>query len=70
MTAPVVGFAGLTHLGLVSAVAAACKGFRVIGYDADAACVREIKAGRLPVVERSRTQSILYGAQRPIRRRL
>jgi UDPglucose 6-dehydrogenase len=51
LTSPVVGFAGLTHLGLVSAVAAACKGFKVIGYDPDAACVRDIKAGRLPVIE-------------------
>jgi len=51
MSAPVVGFAGLTHLGLVSALAVASKGFRVVGYDADAARVRDIAAGRLPVVE-------------------
>ena len=48
---PTVGFAGLTHLGLVSAVGAATKGLRVIGYDADASRVRDIAAGRLPVVE-------------------
>ena len=47
----VIGFAGLTHLGLVSAIVIAAKGFRVVGYDADAARVREIAAGRLPVVE-------------------
>jgi UDPglucose 6-dehydrogenase len=51
MSAPVVGFAGLTHLGLVSALAVASKGFRVVGYDTDAARVRDIAAGRLPVVE-------------------
>jgi UDPglucose 6-dehydrogenase len=51
MSAPVVGFAGLTHLGLVSALALASKGFRVVGYDTDAARVRDIVAGRLPVVE-------------------
>jgi len=51
MSAPVVGFAGLTHLGLVSALALASKGFRVVGYDGDAARVRDIAAGRLPVVE-------------------
>jgi UDPglucose 6-dehydrogenase len=51
VTAPIVGFAGLTHLGLVSAVAAAAKGLRVIGYDANAGRVRDILAGRLPVVE-------------------
>jgi UDPglucose 6-dehydrogenase len=51
MTLPVIGFAGLTHLGLVSAVGTASKGFRVVGYDADGARVRDIAAGRLPVVE-------------------
>jgi UDPglucose 6-dehydrogenase len=51
MSAPVIGFAGLTHLGLVSALAVASKGFRVVGYDSDAARVRDIAAGRLPVVE-------------------
>src|SRR2546430_13006519 len=51
MSAPVVGFAGLTHLGLVSALALASKHFRVVGYDTDAARVRDIAAGYLPVVE-------------------
>src|SRR5262249_32539487 len=51
MSAPVIGFAGLTHLGLVSALAVASKGFRVVGYDTDASRVRDIAAGRLPVVE-------------------
>src|SRR5436190_11012188 len=51
MSAPVIGFAGLTHLGLVSALAVAAKGFRVVGYDADATRVSRITAGRLPVVE-------------------
>jgi UDPglucose 6-dehydrogenase len=51
MTLPLIGFAGLTHLGLVSAVGTASKGFRVVGFDADAARVREITAGRMPVVE-------------------
>jgi len=49
--APVIGYAGLTHLGLVSAVAAAAKGFRTVGYDPDAARVRSIAAGKLPVLE-------------------
>jgi UDPglucose 6-dehydrogenase len=51
VTLPVIGFAGLTHLGLVSAAAAAAKGFRVIGFDEDAARVAAISAGRLPVLE-------------------
>ena len=32
---PVIGFAGMTHLGLVSASAAAGKGFRTVGFDPD-----------------------------------
>jgi UDPglucose 6-dehydrogenase len=51
MSAPVIGFAGLTHLGLVSALAVASKGFRVVGFDSDAARVRGIAAGSLPVIE-------------------
>ena len=51
MNAPVIGFAGLTHLGLVSAIAVAAKGFRVVGYDADSTRVCDIAAHLLPVVE-------------------
>jgi UDPglucose 6-dehydrogenase len=51
MSGPRIGFAGLTHLGLVSAAAAAAKGFEVVAVDADTARVAEIKAGRLPVAE-------------------
>ncbi len=47
----VVGFAGLTHLGLVSAAAAAARGFSVVGFDPDTGRVADIAAGRLPVVE-------------------
>lgn len=51
MSTPVVGFAGLTHLGLCSAVAAASKGFQVVGYDGDSARVKEIQQGHWPVME-------------------
>jgi len=51
VNSPVVGFAGLTHLGLVSAVAAAAKGFRVVAFDPDPARAAAIEAGILPVVE-------------------
>ncbi|MEX0814230.1 MAG: nucleotide sugar dehydrogenase [Dongiaceae bacterium] len=51
MTAPRVGFAGLTHLGLVSAVGLAAKGFQVLGFDPDAGRVAAIEGARLPVVE-------------------
>jgi UDPglucose 6-dehydrogenase len=51
MSAPKIGFAGLTHLGLVSAVGAASKGFDIVGYDADTARVAAIGQGKLPVLE-------------------
>jgi UDPglucose 6-dehydrogenase len=49
--APVVGFAGLTHLGLCSAAAAAQRGFRVVACDRHAPLVEELRRGRAPVVE-------------------
>lgn len=51
MNPPMIGFAGLTHLGLVSAVGTACKGYRVLGFDTDSTRVHEIAAGRMPVLE-------------------
>jgi UDPglucose 6-dehydrogenase len=51
MSKPRVGYAGMTHLGLCSAIAAASKGFDTLGFDADAALVTKLEAGKLPVVE-------------------
>jgi UDPglucose 6-dehydrogenase len=48
---PVIGYAGMTHLGLVSASAAAAQGFRTIAYDPDAALVARLQRGDLPVSE-------------------
>ena len=38
---PTVGFAGMTHLGLVSAAAVAGQGFKVVCFDGDQAHCRE-----------------------------
>jgi UDPglucose 6-dehydrogenase len=46
-----IGFAGLSHLGLVSAVATASRGFTVVGYDPDAALCDDLARGRLLVFE-------------------
>ncbi len=46
-----VGFYGLTHLGLVSAVAAAEKGCGVIAYDADPALISNLKNKIYPIEE-------------------
>lgn len=51
MTAPVIGFAGLTHLGLNMAAASAARGFEVVGYQDDPVAVDAINAGRLPIAE-------------------
>ena len=51
MTLPRVAFAGMTHLGLVSATATAAKGFAVLGFDRDAGLVERLRAGALPVLE-------------------
>ncbi len=51
MTNPVVGYVGMTHLGLCSAVAAASKGFRTRAIDRDATLIAQINGGKLPVVE-------------------
>ena len=51
MSKPVIGYAGMTHLGLVSASAAAAQGFRTIAFDVDSALIDRLKNGALPVNE-------------------
>jgi UDPglucose 6-dehydrogenase len=51
MKPPVVGFAGMTHLGLVSAAAAAGRGFEVVCFDADAALIERLRRQDWPVLE-------------------
>jgi len=46
-----VGYAGLSHLGICSAVAAADKGCMVVGYDPDTRIVEGLKGGDMTVVE-------------------
>ncbi len=61
-----IGFAGLSHLGLVSGVAAASQGFDVVGYDPDAALCDDLAHGRLPVFEPGLAE-LLAGARGRIR---
>ena len=51
MTERLIGFAGMTHLGINAAAACAGHGFRTLCYDPDNALIEGIAAGRLPVVE-------------------
>lgn len=51
MKKPVIGFAGLTHLGLNSAVASAARGFSVIGFHDDKQLVEKLNQGIPHVLE-------------------
>jgi UDPglucose 6-dehydrogenase len=51
MSTPKIGYAGLTHLGLCSAVGAASKGHDIVAFSEDRALIAQIELGRLPVVE-------------------
>lgn len=51
MNRPIIGFAGLTHLGIISSVAAAAKGCQVIGFHEDKSLVKLLNQGNLPVEE-------------------
>ena len=46
-----IGFAGMTHLGLNSAAAAAERGFKVVGFDSDPGLCAALQDGRAPVME-------------------
>ena len=69
-TLPRIGYAGMTHLGLCSAVAAASKGFATLAFDPDSDLVKTLDAGKLPVVEpdlddllHSNRPRIIFGAE-------
>jgi UDPglucose 6-dehydrogenase len=51
MKPPVVGFAGMTHLGLVSAAAAAGRGLEVVCFDGDGALIDRLRRQDWPVLE-------------------
>jgi UDPglucose 6-dehydrogenase len=48
-----IGYAGLSHLGLVSSVAAAAQGEDVVGFDQSEALIGRLNVGDLPVLEPS-----------------
>src|SRR5262245_4397266 len=51
MTMPRIAYAGMTHLGICSAIAAASKGFATLGFSVEGDIVAALAAGRLPVIE-------------------
>jgi UDPglucose 6-dehydrogenase len=64
MDALVVGFAGMTHLGIVSAIATAARGFSVIGYDAEESLVRRLNRQELPILEPDLDQLLAANLER------
>lgn len=46
-----IGFAGLSHLGIVSSVAAAAKGLQVVAFDPDAALCAALDRSEVPILE-------------------
>jgi len=51
MSLPKIAYAGMTHLGLCSAIGAASKGFDTTGFDPDCALTAGLAPGHLPVAE-------------------
>lgn len=47
----VIGFAGLTHLGIISSVASAAKGYHVIGFHDDTELISKLNKADFPVQE-------------------
>ena len=51
-----IGFVGLSHLGIVSSIAAAAKGFEVTAYDPDGSLCTALDRGRPPLFEPNLTE--------------
>lgn len=64
MTKPVIGYAGMTHLGVNYAAASAARGFRTVCFDPDRALVARLEAGALPVVEPGLPELVKKGGKR------
>jgi UDPglucose 6-dehydrogenase len=61
---PVIGFAGLSHLGICSSVAAATKGFQVVGYDDNVDLITKLCDGEPPIVEPELNEKLLGNKER------
>ena len=59
-----VGFAGMTHLGLVSAAGTCSKGFRTVCFDTDTNLIAALNSGKLPVLEPDLDDMVASNAER------
>jgi UDPglucose 6-dehydrogenase len=64
MSNPILGFAGMTHLGLVSGVCAAEKGFRTVCFDPAASRIAALARRELGVAEPQLDDLVLKNASR------
>ncbi|MGZ5172188.1 MAG: nucleotide sugar dehydrogenase [Burkholderiales bacterium] len=64
MSRPVIGFAGMTHLGINYAAASAARGFSTVCFESDAELIGNLQAGRLPVVEPGLPELIAHNRKR------
>ena len=64
MNKPVIGFAGMTHLGLVSSVAGAEKGFKVVCFDPDQERIEALRGQELPVLEPDLPELLINNQER------
>jgi UDPglucose 6-dehydrogenase len=64
MNLPVIGFAGMTHLGLVSGVSASEKGFPVVCFDPNADRIAALSKSVLPVSEPQLDELVFKNASR------
>lgn len=64
VSTPVVGFVGMSHLGLVSSAAAALRGFRTIAFDPSPDLVSRLLLGDLPVLEPGLDEAMARAAER------
>ena len=67
MSKPVIGFAGMTHLGVNSAAGALERGFRVVAFDDDVSVIKALRQAHPPVIEpgleeilRARKENVTY----------
>ena len=59
-----IGFVGLTHLGIVSSVVTASKGFQVMGFDTDKALVQAMSQGKLESSEKGLQELLVQNRSR------
>lgn len=66
MSRPIVGFVGMTHLGLVSATGTCSKGFRTICFDQNESLINELQNGKLPVLEPDLDETLAKNGQQQV----